>query len=97
MAVENLIFNFAQNGYVGNRTTPVAVHTLRAYAQCGERESARGRKRGTETVNAHMYLRTLCLKCELCQLPSEPAALIKHIAQAFITGGTEVRYVRANP
>jgi hypothetical protein len=37
----------------------------------------RERKKGTETVNAHMYLRTLWLKCELCQLPSYPAALIK--------------------
>jgi len=37
----------------------------------------REREKGTETVNAHMYLRTLWLKCELCQLPSYPAALIK--------------------
>ncbi len=46
--------------------------TLSEPTQCGERERerARGRERGTETVNAHMYLRTLCLKCELCQLPS---------------------------
>jgi hypothetical protein len=88
-----------KRGYVGNRTTPVAVHTLTAYTvrRERERERERGRERGTETVNAHMYLRTLCFKCELCQLPSKPAALIKHIAQAFITGGTEVRFVRANP
>ncbi len=70
MAIENLILNFAQKKVTSEIAPLLLQCTLSEPTQCGERESARGRERGTETVNAHMYLRTLCLKCELCQLPS---------------------------
>jgi hypothetical protein len=53
-----------KKSYVENRTTPVAVHILRAYTVRRERESVREREKGTEIVNAHMYLHTLCLKTQ---------------------------------
>jgi hypothetical protein len=65
MAIENLILNFAQKR-LGRKSHHSCCSAHSQSLQSAERESTREREKGMETVNAHMYLRTLCLKCELC-------------------------------
>ncbi len=62
---------------VTSKIAPLLLQcTFSEPTQCGEWESVREREKGTEIVNAHMYLHTLCLKCELCQAPAAGWAIL---------------------